>query len=97
MIFQTAPPMKFTFIGRCHEMTTTGPGTFSYEFRKGQMSDTVTIGFDHMETCPGWEYGFSWQNSLFENMSKGITIKNAFDLAPAQYPTIAPAVVFLGD
>jgi hypothetical protein len=34
---------------------------------------------------------------MFENMSKGMTIKNAFDMATAQYPTISPAVVFLGD
>ena len=91
------PPMKFAFIGSCHGMTTTDPGTFSYEFRKGQMSNTVTVGFDHMENCPGWQYGFPWQNSMFENMSRGMTIKNAFDMATARYPTISPAVVFLGD
>jgi hypothetical protein len=90
-------PMEFTFLGNCHGMTTTGSGTFSYAFRKGQMSDTVTVGFTYMETCPGWQYEYYWQDSMFENMSKGVTIKNAFDMATAQYPTIAPAVVFLGD
>ena len=78
-------------------MTGTGPGTFSYEFRKGQMSNTVTVGYDNMETCPGWQYSYPWQDSMFENMSKGVTIKNAFDMATAQYPTISSGVVFLGD
>jgi hypothetical protein len=90
-------PMEFAFLGSCHGMTGTDQGTFSYEFRKGQMVDTVTVGFDHMENCPGWEFGYQWQDSLFENMSKGVPIKEAFDMATAQYPTIAPAVVFLGD
>jgi hypothetical protein len=89
--------MKFAFIGSCHGMTSTGPGTFSYEFRKGQLTNTVTVGFDHMENCPGWEYGWYWQNSLFENMSKGLTIQESFSLATSRYPTIEPAVVFLGD
>jgi hypothetical protein len=89
--------MTFAFIGTCQSMTSTGPGTFSYEFRKGKTTDTVTIGFDHMETCPGWQYEYYWQNSMFENMSKGLTIKESFDKATAEYPTIAPAVVFLGD
>lgn len=89
--------ITFAFIGTCQSMTTTGPGTFSYEFRKGIMTDTVTIGFDHMEVCPGWEYEYPWQNSMFENMSKGLTIKESFDKATAEYPTIAPAVVFMGD
>ena len=90
-------PMKFAFLGSCHGMTSTGSGTFSYEFRKGQMTDTVTVGFDHMENCPGWEYGYYWQDSMFENMSKGYTVKESFDMATAQYPTIELAVVFLGD
>jgi hypothetical protein len=34
---------------------------------------------------------------MFENMSKGETIKKSFDLATAQYPTISEAVVFIGD
>jgi hypothetical protein len=90
-------PMQFAFMGSCHGLTSTGPGTFSYEFRKGQMVNTVTIGYDYMETCPGWQYAYSWQDIMFENMSKGETIKNAFDIATAQYPTIASGVVFLGD
>lgn len=87
----------FAFIGSCHGMTTTGPGTFSHEFRKGEMIDTVTIGYDHMETCPGWSYALQWQDYMFYAMDAGFTIKAAFDMATAEYPTIAPAVVFVGD
>ena len=90
-------PITFAFLGSCHGMTGTGPGTFSYEFRKGGLTDTVTVGFDHMETCPGWEFGWYWQESLFENMSKGLTIRESFDSATSRYPTIEPAVVFVGD
>ena len=90
-------PMELAFIGSCHGLTSTGPGTFSYEFRKGQMTNTVTIGYDYMETCPGWQYAIPWQDSMFENMNKGFTMKASFDMATALYPTIAPAVVFLGD
>lgn len=90
-------PIAFAFIGTCQSMTDISEGSFSYEFRKGLMTDTVTIGFDHMETSPGWQYAYYWQDSLFENMSKGYTIKQSFDMATARYPTIASAVVFLGD
>jgi hypothetical protein len=90
-------PLTFAFLGSCHGMTGTGPDTFSYEFRKGELTNTVTVGFDHMETCPGWEYGWYWQESLFENMSKGFTIKESFDSATSRYPSIEPAVVFVGD
>ena len=93
----TRQPMEFAFIGSCHGMTSTGPGTFSYKFRKGQMNNTVAVGYNYMESCPGWEYALPWQNSMFEKMNNGETIKNAFDMATSEYPTIAPAVVFIGD
>jgi hypothetical protein len=89
--------MRFAFIGSCHGMTTTGPGTFSYEFRKGSLDETVTIGYDHMEECPGWENALDWQDLMFYLMDSGYTIKDAFDQATATYPAIAPAVVFVGD
>ena len=89
--------MRFAFIGSCHGMTTTGPGTFSYEFRKGSLDKTVTIGYDHMEECPGWANALDWQDLMFYLMDSGYTIKDAFDQATATYPYIAPAVVFVGD
>lgn len=94
---QHRDPFRFAFIGSCHGMVGTGPGTFSHEFRKGSMTDTVTIGYDHMEECPGWSDALPWQDYMFYAMNNGFTIKEAFDLATAEYPAIEPAVVFVGD
>ncbi len=93
----SSAPMKFAFIGSCEGMEYTGPGTFSYEFRKGQMTNTVTIGFDGMASCSGWWDEVPWQDYMFRKMDEGNTIKHSFDLATARYPLIAPAVVFVGD
>lgn len=90
-------PMKFAFIGSCEGMGNTGLGTFSYEFRKDQMTNTVTVGYISMTSCPGWPNALSWQNYMFEKMDEGNTIKSSFDAASAQYPTIASCVVFVGD
>lgn len=90
--------MTFAFIGSCHGMSKTDSGTFSYEFRKGQMTDTVTVGYDHMEeNIDGWIVSIEWQEHMFKKMSEGLTIKESFDLANAQYPAIEPSVVFVGD
>lgn len=94
---QNREPFTFAFIGSCHGLTSVEEGTFSYEFRKGEIVETVTVGFDHMESCPGWEYGYYWQDLMFDYMDQGYTIKESFDLATAYYPTIEPAVVFIGD
>ena len=90
-------PMKFAFIGSCDGMLYTGPGSFSYEFRKGQMTDTVTVGFSGMGSCPGSNVVFEWQDFMFNKMDEGFTIKESFDLASAEFPTIADCVVFVGD
>jgi nitrous oxidase accessory protein len=91
------PPMKFAFIGSCEGMTATGPGTFSHEFRKGQIVNTVTIGYTRMASAPGWPEALNWQNYMFQRMNEGYTIKASFDLACTEYPIIAPNVVFVGD
>lgn len=87
----------FSFIGSCEGMTNTGEGTFSYEFRKGTLNDTVTIGYSGMGTCPGWSVSLQWQNFMFYAMDSNYTVKEAFNLACAEYPTIADCVVFIGD
>lgn len=89
--------MKLAFIGSCEGLDDSGPGSFSYEFRKGHMAGTVTIGFDGMASCPGWSIEENWQDYMFEKMDDGHTMKDAFDLANAAYSTIAPCVVFVGD
>ena len=90
-------PMKFAFIGSCDGMKFTTPGTFSYEFRKSQVVNTVVVGYSGMATCPGWSVAWPWQDYMFSQMDAGNTIKTSFDLACNQYPTIAACVVFNGD
>jgi len=94
---QDRNPMRFAFIGSCGGMDNTGPGTWSYEFRKGDNLETVAIGYTGMGSCPGWSVSLQWQDYMFYVMDQDKTIKNAFDLACAEYPTIAPCVVFTGD
>lgn len=89
-------PMKFAFIGSCGGMDSVGPGTFSYEFRKGQMTNTVTVGYHDMK-YPGWLFALNWQNLMFQLINAGYTIWLSFELATARYPLIAPSVVFVGD
>ena len=90
-------PMKLAVLCCCSAMTETGPGTLSYEFRKGEILDTVIIGYVEMGNCPDWIQSLDWQDFLFEKINKGFTIKKAFDRACAQYPKIADYVKFVGD
>ncbi len=90
-------PMKLAVLCCCSAMTDTGPGTLSYEFRKGEMSNTVIIGYVEMGNCSDWIQSLDWQDYLFEKVDKGFTVKKAFDSACAQYPKIADYVKFVGD
>jgi hypothetical protein len=90
-------PMKLAVLCCCSAMTDTGPGTLSYEFRKGEMTDTVTIGYVEMGNCSDWIQSLDWQDYLFEKIDRGFTVKKAFDRACAQYPIIADYVKFVGD
>jgi hypothetical protein len=92
--------MPFAFIGSCSGLCETGPGTFSYEFRKGSVENTVTVGYCFGDVClPCWEWSIEWQTALFDYMSQGWTVKAAFDQAMADYPMCAanPCVRFFGD
>ena len=90
-------PLRFAFIGSCEGMTETGPGTFSYTFRKGRIKNTVTIGYTGMAESEGWQYSLEWQDYMFGKMDEGYTMKEAFDLACSYYPEISNAVKFVGD
>lgn len=86
------PEMRFTFIGSCGGMCSTGNNTFSYEFRKGLNENTATVGYCNMaeyfcEVC--WWYSVEWQDEMFSNMYMGYTVKEAFDMAQAAYPVCA--------
>jgi parallel beta-helix repeat protein len=87
--------MPFTFLGSCDGMCDTNVGTLSYAFRMGSTRDTATVGYCEMDTekclfsqqqesC--WSFALRWQKRLFECMNNGSTVKEAFDLANADYP-----------
>ena len=92
----------FTFIGSCDGQCSSTSNSFSYEFRKGSRSGTATIGYCHMaepecDVC--WDYSLEWQDALFEYMSLGWPIRDAFDQANADYPWCATGncMRFAGD
>jgi len=92
--------MPFTFIGSCGGMCNLGPGTLSYEFRKGSTEDTVTVGYCGMSTemcSDAWVYSLYWQGAMFNYMSNGNTVKEAFDKAMADYPMCVGCMRFAGD
>jgi hypothetical protein len=85
-------PMRFTFVGSCGGMCSTGPYSFAYEFRKGIDENTAVVGYCGMgdEWCSScWIFSISWQSALFDYMSQGWTVKAAFDQAQADYPVCA--------
>jgi len=94
--------MPFAFLASCFSMCNTSDGNLSYEFRKGSMKNTVTIGYCNMsdEICHlCWIYSLDWQDTLFDYMNQSYTVKHAFDLANAEYPVCACAncMRFVGD
>ncbi|MFW6121595.1 MAG: hypothetical protein ACOC80_11950, partial [Petrotogales bacterium] len=90
-------PMRLAIFCSCDAMIRTNKGTLSYEIRKGEMKNTVTIGYIGMGSCPGWTDSLDWQNCMFMYMDRGFTIKNAFNIACALYPKISDCVRFVGD
>lgn len=85
--------MPFTFFGSCNGMCDTGTGTLSYEFRKGSLSDTATMGYcgmsqDYCSDC--WTYSVDWQDVLFSYMNEGYSVGESYDKAMADYPMCAP-------
>lgn len=93
-------PMRFAFIGSCEGMCDTGDGSFSYEFRKGLMEDTVTVGYCHMaeDYCEdAWNNSIAWQDAMFSYMNAGQTVFNAFNNALADYPMCVGCMLFEGD
>lgn len=88
--------MPFAFIGSCGGLCDNGPGTFSYEFRKGSSSNTAAVGYCHMDwtgaigesySCTDcWSNSVAWQDNLFNRLKNGETVKDAFDHALADYP-----------
>ncbi len=94
---QNRDPIRFAMLCSCEAMRETGPGTLSYEFRKGEIENTVTVGYIGMASCPGWSVSLPWQDYMFYAIDANYTIQEAFNLACAEYPIIADCVVFVGD
>jgi len=90
-------PMRFAILCSCEAMREVGPGTLSYEFRKGELQNTVTVGYVGMADCPGWSVSLEWQDYMFYYIDSNYTFKEAFDLACSEYPIIADCVLFIGD
>jgi len=81
--------MPFTFLGSCYSHCETGAGTISNAFRKGSLTDCVSLGYCGMaeEWCwDCWVVSLSWQDALFSYMYSGDAVKTAFDKALADYP-----------
>ena len=90
-------PMELTILCSCEAMASTDEGTLSYEFRKGETENTITIGYVGMGSCPGWVDSLDWQNCMFLYMDRGFSVKKSFDIACQLYPKIADCVKFVGD
>jgi hypothetical protein len=90
-------PIKLAILCSCEAMKRTDQGTLSYEFRKGETKDTITIGYIGMGNCSGWYDSLDWQNCMFLYMDRGFSIKNSFDIACSLYPSISDCVRFVGD
>jgi hypothetical protein len=96
------PKMPFAFIGSCEGLCNTGTGSFSFEFRKGSVEGTATVGYCGMATpeCEScWSVSIDWQDDLFYWMSEGYSVKDAFDLANAAHPSCLASTCmrFAGD
>jgi|GEM_PF-1072176 len=81
--------MPFTFMGSCEGMCLTGDGYFEHEFRKGGAVDTVVVGYcgmswDQCDDC--WGHSIPWQDVLFDHMSQGSSVGNAFLQANLAFP-----------
>ncbi|MFH1376985.1 MAG: right-handed parallel beta-helix repeat-containing protein [Candidatus Woesearchaeota archaeon] len=94
------PAMPFTFIGSCDGMCYTGPGSFSYAFRKGRDIGSVTVGYckmheDQCDIC--WDYAVMWQNRMFQLMDIGWTAGSSFYSSLNDYSPCAECVKIDGD
>lgn len=92
--------MPFTFLASCYGMCETGWGKLSYEFRKGSVHDTATVGYCGMTDPPCdycWTVSFSWQDTFFNYLSLGWTVKDAFDQTIADMPMCFDCIRFAGD
>lgn len=92
--------VPFAFIGTCYGMCTVDYGSFSDQFRKKRYFDAATVGYCGMDTpeCDqAWAFSVKWQDLMFERMSEGQTVYDAFLQAIAGYPECLDCMRFAGD
>lgn len=96
----SSPKKLLVFLWSCDAMVHSGPNTLSYEFRKGESTDTSVVGGYNMDS-PGcescWSNHRSWQDRFFQYLSKGRTQYEAFLLANIDYPLCFPCIKYEGD
>jgi len=86
------PKMPFTILFSCGGSCYTDEGSLSHAFRKGSNKDTAALGYCGMSgpTCsPECWYGSDtllWQDTFFDYLSQGWTVKAAFDQTNIDYP-----------
>jgi hypothetical protein len=96
------PKMPFAFIGSCGGLCWKFDGTFAYEFRKGEPDSTTVVGYCDMaepQCALCWDQSILWQTALFNYMSQGWTVWDAFTQAGADYPACGDSscMRFAGD
>ncbi len=92
--------MPFSFLASCGAMCDTGEGSMSHALRRGSNSRTSTVGYCGMaqENCDlCWTYSLDWQDALFGYMAEGWTVREAYDMAVADFPMCQECVGFAGD
>jgi len=90
--------LQFTFIGSCGGMESTGPGTLSWAFSKGQES-SVVLGYVGMgEPGSGWTVSLPWQDYLFGlAIGQGTPVYEAALRAQTRFPQMSRNWGFFGD
>jgi len=96
------PRMPFTFLMSCDTMAETGPGTLSYEFRKGFDIGTAVVGGYRMNFLPCREscsasLDWWWQDEFLKKMSQGWTVQEAFDWANDKWSMCDGCFKFTGN
>jgi hypothetical protein len=98
MWMEARPPMRFTFIGSCGGMDSTGYGTLSYAFSKGDESVAV-VGYTGMGAPgSGWRWSVRWQDELFgAAIDEGVTVYEALLRAQSRVPQMSRNWGFWGN
>jgi len=90
--------MRFTFLGHCGAMNSTGENTFEYAFRKGRSEKTTVIGLkDTNDTS--WAAFHQWYPTFLKDLdeNRDKKIGDAYEDACDSYPDIIGHIDITGD